>query len=87
MLRLYLLLINSAAFVLCLADKRRARQRQWRVPEATLLLLSALGGSCGMLLGMLLFRHKTNHPSFRIGLPVILVIHIIIFVTFRNVLF
>ena len=46
-----------------------------------------VGGSIGALLGMLLFRHKTNHRSFRTGLPVILVIHIIIFVTFRNVLF
>lgn len=72
MLRLYLLLINSAAFVLCLADKRRARQRQWRVPEAMLLLLSALGGSGGMLLGMLLFRHKTRHLKFTLGVPLML---------------
>ena len=70
MLRLYLLLINSAAFVLCLADKRRARQRQWRVPEATLLLLSALGGSCGMLLGMLLFR------QFMLGVPLMLLVQL-----------
>jgi len=71
-LRLYLLLINSAAFVLCLADKRRARQRRWRVPEATLLLLSALGGSGGLLLGMLLFRHKTRHLKFTLGVPLML---------------
>lgn len=78
MLRLYLLLVNSAAFVLCLADKRRARQRQrqWRVPEATLLLLSALGGSCGMLLGMLLFRHKTRHLKFMLGVPLMLLVQL-----------
>ena len=58
--------------MLCLADKRRARQRRWRVPEATLLLLSALGGSGGLLLGMLLFRHKTRHLKFALGVPLML---------------
>lgn len=76
MLQLYLLLVNSAAFLLCLADKRRARQRQWRISEATLLLLSALGGSCGMLLGMLLFRHKTRHLKFMLGVPLMLLVQL-----------
>ena len=69
---LYLLLINAAAFVLMLADKRKARKNRWRIPERTLILSAALGGSIGALLGMYTFRHKTKHPKFYIGIPVIL---------------
>lgn len=71
-LRLYLLLINAAAFLLMLADKRKARRGAWRIPEKTLLSAAALGGSVGAIAGMYLFRHKTKHPKFYIGLPLIL---------------
>lgn len=84
---IYLTLINVVAFIIMGVDKSRAVRHRWRVRESTLFLSAIVGGSIGALLGMLLFRHKTNHRSFRTGLPVILVIHIIIFVTFRNVLF
>lgn len=72
----YLLLINAAAFVLMLADKRRARKFRWRIPERTLMLSAALGGSIGALLGMHLFRHKTRHPKFTLGIPAILIAQI-----------
>lgn len=49
---------------------RRARRR---TPEVTLLLLAALGGSPGALLAMHLFRHKTRHLKFTLGVPAILV--------------
>lgn len=68
----YLVLINGIAFVLFGVDKRRARRQQWRIPEATLLGFAALGGSIGALLGMRLFHHKTRHPKFFVGVPVIL---------------
>lgn len=69
----YLLLINAAAFLLMLADKRKARKNLWRIPEATLMLSAALGGSIGALAGMYTFRHKTKHPKFTIGVPAILI--------------
>ncbi|WP_346726122.1 DUF1294 domain-containing protein [Yeguia hominis] len=68
----YLVLINGIVFVLFGVDKRRARRQQWRIPEATLLGFAALGGSIGALLGMRLFHHKTRHPKFFVGVPVIL---------------
>lgn len=68
----YLLIINITAFVIYGADKNRARRGQWRVPEKSLILLAALGGSCGAFAGMHLFRHKTKKPLFYIGIPVIL---------------
>ncbi len=54
-------------------DKRMAKRGGWRVPEATLLLLSALGGSVSMLVTMLLIRHKTKHIKFMLGIPIIIV--------------
>lgn len=69
---LYLLLINAAAFVLMLADKLKARKNRWRIPERTLLLSAALGGSVGALVGMYMFRHKTKHLKFTVGIPLIL---------------
>lgn len=69
----YLLLINAAAFVLMLADKHKARKNRWRIPERTLMLSAALGGSIGALAGMYLFRHKTRHLKFTLGIPAILI--------------
>lgn len=54
-------------------DKRMAKRGGWRVPEATLLILSALGGSVAMLITMLLIRHKTKHIKFMLGIPIIII--------------
>ena len=68
----YLVLVNAAAFFLMLADKLKAKKGAWRIPEATLMGAALLGGSCGAIAGMYLFRHKTRHLKFKLGLPLIL---------------
>lgn len=68
----YLIIINAAAFLLMLIDKQKAKRGKWRIPEKTLLGAALLGGSIGAILGMYLFRHKTMHPKFSVGLPLIL---------------
>ena len=73
---LYLIIINAAAFLLMLADKLKAKRGAWRIPENTLIVAAALGGSIGALMGMYLFRHKTKHIKFTLGIPVILVAQI-----------
>ena len=75
---LYLLIINAAALLLMLIDKQKAKKGAWRIPESTLILTAALGGSIGALIGMNCFRHKTKHLKFTIGIPVILVIQLIL---------
>lgn len=67
----YLILINALALVLMLTDKQKARRGSWRIPEATLMGVAALGGTLGAIAGMYLFRHKTRHLKFRLGLPLI----------------
>ncbi len=71
-------IINFITFVTFGADKRRARKEMRRVRERTLFLLAALGGSIGAIFAMRIFRHKTLHPSFRYGIPAILLVQIAI---------
>jgi len=73
---LYLLIVNAAAFLLMLTDKQKARKKLWRIPESTLLLSAAIGGSIGALAGMYTFRHKTRHLKFTLGIPAILILQI-----------
>ena len=68
----YLLLMNVLGLLLMYADKRRAKRKSWRIPERTLLLVAALGGGLGSLMGMYLFRHKTRHRKFTILVPLFL---------------
>lgn len=76
-LLVYLLIINAAGFLLMLADKLKARQGAWRIPEKTLMGVAALGGSIGSLIAMNTFRHKTKHPKFTVGIPLILALQIL----------
>ena len=69
---LYLLIVNALGFLLMLVDKRKAQKNLWRIPESTLLLIAAIGGSIGSLAGMYKFRHKTKHLKFILGIPAIL---------------
>lgn len=57
-------------------DKRRARKRAFRIPEATLFLIALIGGSIGSIIGMYTFRHKTRHWYFVFGMPFILFVQI-----------
>lgn len=76
-LYLYLLIINALSFLFMLTDKIKAIKGRWRIPEKTLLGVCAMGGSLGGLIAMKLFRHKTLHPQFSIGIPVILAVHVV----------
>ena len=73
----YLLIINALGFAFMLTDKLRARKNRWRIPEARLMLMAFLGGSGGILAGMYLLRHKTLHPKFSIGVPVIFAVQVV----------
>lgn len=71
-LLIYLLAISVIAFVAYGFDKLCARRHRRRISEASLIWLAVVGGSLGALLGMWMWRHKTRHLKFTIGVPVIL---------------
>ncbi len=81
-LLVYLLIINALGFLLMLIDKHKAKKNLWRIPEATLIGVAAIGGSIGSLLGMHLVRHKTKHLKFTIGIPIILAVQVVLFVLY-----
>lgn len=75
---LYLVAVNLVTFFIYGIDKFKSKRAKWRVPEATLLGLAAVGGSIGAWLGMKLWHHKTLHKKFRYGIPLILIAQIAI---------
>ena len=72
----YLLIINLLTFAIYGIDKAKAKKGAWRIPEKSLLLLAVIGGSIGAWLGIRLWRHKTMHPQFKWGVPLILLIQL-----------
>lgn len=73
----YLFLINAAGFLIMLIDKQKARKNLWRIPERVLIGIATVGGSLGIMAGMRIFRHKTRHEKFTVGVPVILALQIL----------
>ena len=67
--------IAFAAFGL---DKYKAKPDRWRTKEKTLFLFAILGGGIGAFLGMQVFRHKTQHKQFVIGIPLIMIVQLIL---------
>ena len=74
----FYIIINLVTFILYGADKAKAKKGKWRIPEKTLLLFAACFGGLGAFLGMKVFRHKTKHTSFRILVPVCMIIQFIL---------
>ena len=72
----YILGINVIAFIVYGIDKLKAKRGKWRIPESTLLLLAAIGGSVGAWLGMKVWHHKTMHKKFQYGVPLLLILQL-----------
>ena len=70
----YLLFINIMAFIAYGIDKHKAIKGKWRISEANLLILTAIGGSLGALAGMYVFHHKTRTWTFKAGVPALLLL-------------
>lgn len=81
----YLVIINIIGFFLMGLDKRKAKKGKWRIPERTLFLTAAVGGSLGCWMGMYTFHHKTKHWYFTVGMPLIFVAQVclILFLEFK----
>ena len=82
MIIIYLTVMNVLSFVMYGIDKRKAVKGSRRISEDALLTAAALGGSLGSLLAMELFRHKTKHIKFTIGVRAFLVIHVLLLVLY-----
>lgn len=76
----YIAVVNIITFYLMRVDKQKAIKNQFRIPERTFFLLSILGGALGTYIGMKIFRHKTKHASFAIGMPILILLNLGLFI-------
>ncbi|MFD1136846.1 MULTISPECIES: DUF1294 domain-containing protein [Paenibacillus] len=74
----YFALINTAGLFIMWYDKSQAIIRARRVPEKRLFAIAALGGATGVWMGMYLFRHKTKHLLFKLGIPLLIIMNLIL---------
>lgn len=68
-------IVSALAFLLYLADKRKARLDHWRIPENVLHGVELAGGWPGALLAQQVFRHKTRKLSFQLLFWMIVLLH------------
>lgn len=77
---IYLVIINLYGLILMYRDKQHSIKHEWRVPEARFFTIALLFGSPGIFAGMYLFRHKTRHLRFVLGVPVLILLQIYLLV-------
>lgn len=76
----YIIVVNIFTIILMRIDKQKAVKNQFRIPERTFFLLSILGGAVGTYIGMKVYRHKTKHRKFTIGIPILIIWNLAAFV-------
>lgn len=75
----YILFINLCGILIMYVDKSKSKKGKWRIPENTLFTIAFAFGALGIFTGMRLFRHKTKHKKFVIGIPLIVIVELFIF--------
>ena len=83
---IYLILINILGFLIMGLDKHKAKMAERRIPENTLFTFTVLGGGVDTIAGMYVFHHKTKKMKFKVGMPLILILEILIFVYFKYIM-
>ena len=76
LLAIYIIAVNLFAYILYGVDKHKSKNSKWRISEKSLIISALVGGSIGALLAMSVFRHKTKHKKFTMGVPFILLLQI-----------
>ena len=78
----YIIAINLYGIFVMYSDKKKSQKGKWRTPESTIFTIAFAFGALGIFMGMRLFRHKTKHKKFVIGIPLILIVELFIFYTY-----
>lgn len=83
-INIYLILISILSLITMSIDKLLAIKHKRRISEFNLLSLSFIGGSLGILFGMIIFNHKTRKPKFLILIPSSLLILILVYIKLKE---
>lgn len=70
----FIVIMSISGYFIMFSDKKKSIKNEWRIKESTIFMVALLGGSVGVYLGMRSFRHKTNHTSFALGIPLMIII-------------
>ena len=81
---LYLFVLNSIGFISMWIDKKAAQNKQYRISEKFLIIISMFGASIGVWYAMYKFHHKTKKSIFVFGVPLILVVQLIVIYIYSN---
>lgn len=81
----YIFIINLASFFAFAYDKHKAKKNDWRIKNGSLLALSFMGGAVGGLFAMKIFRHKTQKTYYKVGLPLMILMQVLVLVYIMNV--
>lgn len=76
--------MNVITFAMYGIDKKKAKKHKWRIPEKTLIGMSFAFGSVGALLGMYVFRHKTQHIKFKVLVPLSFILQLMAIFVLHN---
>ena len=79
---LYACLISVISVMITVYDKVASMAKKWRIPEKVLMIFGLFGGATAMYAVMQIIRHKTKHKKFMIGLPVFIIVHLILILTY-----
>jgi len=77
-LMIYFLTLNIGGYLTIWYDKRKSIKGQWRISEARFFVLALMGGALGIYCGMKNFRHKTQHLSFKYGMPLLILVNAVL---------
>lgn len=73
---IYLGILSLITFIVFVADKIKAQNGAWRIPESVLLGLSAIGGAVGGYLAMFIAWHKVRKWYFHVAEVLSLILHV-----------
>jgi uncharacterized membrane protein YsdA (DUF1294 family) len=79
----WITLLSAVTFAVMARDKFQAIAGSRRIPESTLFTLALLGGSPGLVAGMLLLRHKTSKTPFIVSTGLIVGLQVLVWFWFR----
>ncbi|NLM44860.1 MAG: DUF1294 domain-containing protein [Clostridiales bacterium] len=79
---MYFFLINSIGFIIMGIDKRKSQKFKWRIKETKLFFIAIFGGALGIYFGMKKFHHKTQKPTFKVGIPILTILNLVIYIYF-----
>ncbi|KXG44009.1 DUF1294 domain-containing protein [Tepidibacillus infernus] len=78
-LMILIIIFNLLSYFVFGYDKNKARRGKWRIPEQLFFVWAFFGGAIGIFAGMRTFHHKTLHPSFKYGIPILVLVNILLY--------